>query len=225
MAARALCSVSIDLDPLDCYYGIHGLGAPPEQLAEVVLRRGLPRFLEVFARRGMAATFFVVGRDLDAEAGRLIVREAARAGHELGNHSYSHFYDLHERTREEMGVEVDRAHALIAEVGGAPPVGFRAPGYNLSPALLDAVIARGYRYDSSVLPAPPYMGAKALVMAGMRLVGRTSGSALADPRLSLAPTTPYRPDARRPWRRGQASLSTTVARCTPSASCSAGWSA
>ena len=53
-----VCSVSVDLDPLHCYYGIHGLGEPPAALADVVLHRALPRFAEMFAKRGISATFW-----------------------------------------------------------------------------------------------------------------------------------------------------------------------
>lgn len=207
-----VCSVSVDLDPLGCYYGIHGLGAPPEPLRDVVLRRGLPRFLELFARHGLRGTFFIVGEDLHRDgrshspAGRELVRRAAAEGHELGNHSYGHRYDLGRLSPSVVDAELGRAHDLIVEVAGVPPVGFRAPGYNLSSQMLRAAVARGYRYDSSVLPAPLYYGAKAAVMGALRLRRQRSGSSLGDPRLLTAPRRPYRPDLRVPWRRGQASL-------------------
>ena len=49
---RRPCSVSIDLDPIRCYYGIHGLGAPPAELDDLVMDRCLPRFLDLFAGTG-----------------------------------------------------------------------------------------------------------------------------------------------------------------------------
>ena len=71
---NTIASVSVDLDALDCYWRIHALpGRPPEESRHVILRRCLPRFGELFARAGIKATFFVVGRDqLDqARAGRI----------------------------------------------------------------------------------------------------------------------------------------------------------
>ena len=106
----------------------------------------------------------------------------------------------------EVAAEIDRAGTLLAEVAGTAPVGFRSPGYNLSPTVIAELIARGYRYDSSILPAPLYYAAKAAVMGSMRLTGRASRSTLGDPRFLFAPTTPYRPDARAPWRRGNAPI-------------------
>ena len=202
-----VCSVSIDVDPIRCYYDIHGLGPAPAALRDVILRRALPRFGELFARRGLPATFFVVGQDLDGDgAGRRLYGELAAAGHELGNHSYGHPYDLARLDRRRVDEEIGRAHDLIAEVAGRPPLGFRAPGYDLSPAMVDGLMARGYRYDSSVFPAPLYWSAKAVIMAGMSLAGRRSGAVMSNPRALAAPLLPYRPDAAAPWRRGQAPL-------------------
>ena len=62
---RPLCAVSIDVDSIRCYYRIHGLGEAPEQLRDVIMRRCIPRFSAIFARRGMAATFFIVAEDID----------------------------------------------------------------------------------------------------------------------------------------------------------------
>ncbi|HVV52319.1 MAG TPA: polysaccharide deacetylase, partial [Polyangia bacterium] len=62
--------------------------------------------------------------------------------------------------------------------------------------------ARGYRYDSSVFPSAPYYGAKALVMAAMRAVGRPSGGFLDNPRVLLAPSRPYRPAPTAPYQPG-----------------------
>lgn len=206
-----IASVSVDLDPIGCYYRIHALGLHPAALADVVMRRAVPRYLDVFARHGIQATFFVVGADLDghdppAMAARSLVREAAAAGHEIANHSLTHPYDLTRLGAARIGDEIGRAHELIAATTDVAPVGFRAPGYGLSADVLEALARRGYLYDSSVFPAPAYYAAKAAVMTGLRLVGRKSGAVLGDPRGLLAPAEPYRPDAQAPWRRGQASV-------------------
>jgi hypothetical protein len=201
-----VCSLSVDLDPLTCYYGIHGLGEPPAKLADVILRRALPRFAELCERRRIHATFFVVGSDVERDpSGRAQLRDLARAGHELGNHSHTHPYELARLGRARVEEEIGRAHDVIAGVAGAPPVGFRAPGYDLSQTIADVLMARGYRYDSSVFPSWPYYFAKAGVMAAMALVGRRSRSVLGDPRMLLAPPEPYRP-GRSPFARGQSTL-------------------
>jgi len=208
-----LVSISIDLDPIPCYYRIHGLGAPPPELRDVILTSCLPRFLEVLARRGLRATFFVVGQDIDpvergaaAAANRELVGAAARAGHELGNHSYSHPYELARLSNGAVADEIRRCDQLLVGLAGRPTVGFRAPGYDVSASMFAELMRLGYTYDSSIFPAPGYYALKAGVMGALLAAGRPSGAILTDPRNLLAPPEPYRPSATAPWRRGQASL-------------------
>lgn len=213
------CAVSIDVDSITCYYRIHGLGPAPEALAHCIIERCVPRFAEIFERRGILATFFLVGRDLDVDAmGKgadracALVRDLWRAGHELGNHSYSHPYDLARMSSAEIGMEIGRAHEILEEVSGGEHVirGFRAPGYDVSPAILEHLMRLGYGYDSSIFPAPGYYLAKAAVMGVLALAGRRSGAVLINPRALVAPTVPYRPSVDAPWRRGRASPASIV---------------
>ena len=209
------CSVSVDLDPLSCYYGIHGLGAPPRELAHVVLRRALPRFAELFARRRIHGTFFIVGSDVAADvAGGKQLAQLARDGHELGNHSHTHPYELARLDRARIEEEIVQAHKIIGAIAQKAPVGFRAPGYDVSERVLDVLMAEGYRYDSSIFPSWPYYMAKAGVMAMMSLVGRRSRSVLGDPRALLAPTQPYRP-GKSPFSRGQSTIVELPVATTP----------
>ncbi len=198
-------AVSVDLDGIACYHRIHGLGEPPPSVRHAVLRRCLPRFAELFARYGVKATFFVVGSDLDDDPeGRALLADLARAGHELGNHTHTHPYDFTRLPRPPMAEEIDRAHEAIAGVAGRPPVGFRAPGYAINRQVLELLHERGYAYDSSVFPSPPYYVAKALVMGAMRLLGRRSASVIDDPRALLAPRVPYRVAPEQPYRAADA---------------------
>lgn len=205
------CAISIDVDPIPCYYRIHGLGPVPARLRHVIVERALPRFLEIFERRRIAATFFFVAGDLDAresgpsaDAARAMVRRIAEHGHEIGNHSFTHPYELARLERPLVAYEIERAHQLLQAAADTRVVGFRAPGYDISSTMLGELARLGYRYDSSIFPAPGYYTAKAVVMAGLWAARRQSGAVLTDPRALFAPTEPYRPDLRAPWRRGRA---------------------
>jgi len=219
------CAISIDLDGIACYYRIHGLGAPPIELEHVVLERALPRAARLFAARGIHVTWFVVGRDADGElalpdrAARVVnaTRLGALAAHgdELGNHSYSHPYELARLAPAEAFAELDGCDRVLRAITGKPTRGFRAPGYDLSPAMLDCLARRGYRYDSSLFPAPGYYAAKAAVMAVLALAGRPSGAVMTNPRALGAPADPYRPAMARPWRRGQAPVVELPVAVTP----------
>ncbi len=226
---RPRCAISIDVDGLDCYYRIHALGPAPASLRDLILRRCVPRFAEILGRWGISATFFLVARDLDpgapgagqpgndVAAVRALVGEIARAGHELGNHSYSHPYELARLDDSRAGAEIELAHALLGELAGRPVRGFRAPGYDLSATMLAHLERLGYAYDSSLFPAPGYYAAKAVVMAALALVGRPSGAVLTQPRALLAPAEPYRPDPTAPWRRGRSSVVELPVAVTPRA--------
>lgn len=217
-----ICAISIDLDPIPSYYRIHGLSAPPEELRALVMRRCVPRFAEILARHDIPATFFVVAEDLDvsargaeARASRALLADLVAAGHELGNHSYSHPYNLARLSAERIAEELGRAHELVGEVAGGAPAGFRAPGYDVSAEIFDELGNLGYKYDSSVFPAPAYYAAKAAVLGAMTLLRRQSGAVLTNPRALAAPGDPYRPAPRAPWRTGQATLVELPVAVTP----------
>lgn len=222
---RRRCAISIDLDGIACYYRIHGLGAPPAELEHVILERALPRAAGLFAARGIRVTWFVVGRDADGELGApdraaraanaARLRALAERGDELGNHSYSHPYELARLSAAETSAELDGCDRVLRRITGAAPRGFRAPGYDLSPVMLDHLAGCGYRYDSSLFPAPGYYVAKAAVMAVLALARRPSGAVMTNPRALAAPPDPYRPAMTAPWRRGQAPVVELPVAVTP----------
>jgi peptidoglycan-N-acetylglucosamine deacetylase len=195
MPAIPATLISVDLDDVACYHAIHGLAPPPAEAAGLGLERWLPRFLELFARLGVRATFFVIGRDLarDLEAGGAgaeQLRRAVAAGHELGNHGFSHAYDLVRWPAARQREDLEACDALLRGLG-AEVLGFRAPGYTHDAALLQQVAALGYRYDSSSLPSPPYYAAKLAVMGAMKLRGERSSSQVRGASTFLGPRLPY----------------------------------
>ena len=170
-------SVSVDLDGLGCYAAIHGLRQELDDRAlRAVPEVALGRFCDLFAALDLRGTFFVVGKEAAIAPGAL--RAAAKAGHEMASHSHAHDYALSRRTREEIAQDLALAERAIEDASGRRPRGFRAPGYTLSNALLDAVRERGYAYDSSLLPSPPYYAAKAAAIGLYALRGRRSASIL-----------------------------------------------
>jgi peptidoglycan/xylan/chitin deacetylase (PgdA/CDA1 family) len=55
------------------------------------------RVLEVLARAGIFATFFVIGRNLAEPSARALMRDAHAAGHWIGNHTLTHSVALGDR--------------------------------------------------------------------------------------------------------------------------------
>ena len=182
---------NVDVDSLYLYYRLHDLDEA--QATNVVWERGVRRFAELFAEFGIRATFFVVGEDLERwPSARRVAQELVAEGHELGNHSWSHPYDLTRQPSEVIAKEIARAGALISELRGQPVSGFRAPGYNMTNAVFEELREQGYRYSSSIFPCPPYYLAKAAVMASMRLRRKRSAAILGHPRVMWAPRGPHR---------------------------------
>jgi peptidoglycan-N-acetylglucosamine deacetylase len=219
------CAVSVDLDGIACYYRIHGLGPSPAELEHVILERALPRAAALFAQKNLHVTWFVIGRDADANS--TLPDRAARAqnaqrlrtlferGDELANHSYSHPYDLARMPAAAIDGEIANCDRVLRDITSTGVRGFRAPGYDLAPAMLDTLARLGYRYDSSVFPAPGYYAAKAAVMTALGVLGRPSGAVMTNPRALAAPADPYRPSMTAPWRRGQAPLIELPVAVTP----------
>jgi hypothetical protein len=186
-----LANVSIDLDGIACYHAIHGLPTPRGQ--DPVYSVGLQRFLELMDELSVPATLFTVGRDVALSDAADVLHTAVVAGHEIANHSFSHNYRLVHCQAAEIEAEIGRAHDSIFRRLGVEPCGFRAPGYNMSEAVLDVLEARGYRYDASIFPAPLYFSLRAAAITYYQLRGQASRSLVGDPRQFLASRRPYKP--------------------------------
>ncbi|MBP0466943.1 DUF3473 domain-containing protein [Roseomonas sp. PWR1] len=111
------------------------------------------RLLALLAEAGAHGTFFVLDEVARTDPG--LVKDIARAGHEVASHGHAHRHLAEEgpaRFRAGMVVARDR----LGQLTGAAPVGFRAPYFSLTPAAAWApeVLAElGFAYSSSVLPA------------------------------------------------------------------------
>jgi peptidoglycan-N-acetylglucosamine deacetylase len=86
--------------------------------------RWTPRILDVLAAAGVAATFFVIGRDARREPA--LLRRIAGAGHEIGNHTWSHRYPLFLSTRSARQ-EVTSGMLALGDILGELPAVFRPP--------------------------------------------------------------------------------------------------
>ena len=80
--------------------------------------------LEALAERGVVATFYLNGKDIDAnlEAAQAIIA----AGHEIGNHTWSH-RSMAFVTFDTVAQEVESTDAAIRAAGYEGPITFRPP--------------------------------------------------------------------------------------------------
>ena len=147
---RPLLSLGFDLDNLWSYMKIHGdpgweaLPSYLDPLVEVLI--------PALRKAGLKLTVFVVGQDAALPKNAAALKALADAGHEIGNHSFLHEPWFHLYGRAQIESEIARAEEAIGQATGRKTIGFRGPGYSLSPDTLRTLTARGYLYDCSTLP-------------------------------------------------------------------------
>lgn len=71
--------------------------------------------LDALAQRRMSAMFFVVGDNVRAPAGRRLMARAAREGHRIGNHSFTHGRPLGELSPAETVDEIHGTQTLLED--------------------------------------------------------------------------------------------------------------
>jgi peptidoglycan-N-acetylglucosamine deacetylase len=91
------------------------------------------RLLEVLARHNVRATFFVIGRYVQQRPD--IVREIVKAGHVIGNHTFTHPL-LTFKSAAEVRKELTDCHSAIQDTVGEPSNLFRPPFGGRRPAVL-----------------------------------------------------------------------------------------
>ncbi|MEM7137824.1 MAG: polysaccharide deacetylase family protein [Myxococcota bacterium] len=196
-----LAAISVDLDEVGCYAAIHGVDLPTGEARHAVYDRCLPRIQAWLAEEQIPATFFAIGADLARDENQAALRGLRDAGHEIGNHSFSHHYDLTRRPRQTIRSDIERCSNAIANACGRRPTGFRAPGYTINDTMFEELADLGFAYDSSVFSSPAYYAAKLAVLGWMGARGRTSQSIVGPMSVCIAPRNPYR--VGQPyWRRG-----------------------
>ncbi len=81
-------------------------------------------------------------------------------GHEVGMHGYDHVYwqdQLPTLTAAAVGAELARARATFAEIIGAPPQAFGAPGWQCTPLSFACEDAAGLTYHSDTRGTAPFI--------------------------------------------------------------------
>ncbi|MNI65840.1 Peptidoglycan-N-acetylglucosamine deacetylase [compost metagenome] len=83
----------------------------------------------------------MIGQEIDAFED--IAAEVHQAGHEIGNHTYSH-PDLTQLTLEEARAEIQQADERIRQITGKPVLSFRPPYFGVNEDILSLAAEFGY---------------------------------------------------------------------------------
>lgn len=148
---QAAALISVDVDAHVPYMWAHRDGVP-HRLGTLEIRRfgprtGLYRLLDLFARHGVKASFYVPG--LTAETNPEILPALLEGGHEIGLHGYFHEI-VSDVTDSEFTGALEASISLFEKQTGRIPVGFRSPAWEMTPHMLRELRRLGLAYDSSL---------------------------------------------------------------------------
>ena len=135
--------------------------------------RYTPQILDVLRAHHAAATFFVVGKNVERYPE--VVLRAAKEGHVIGNHSYSHTA-LTFRRAESVGEEIGQTEALVIAATGRPPTLFRPPYGFRNPMVLRTAHGLGYRVVTWSVTASDWKSIGAAAIARQVLDNLRPGS-------------------------------------------------
>jgi peptidoglycan/xylan/chitin deacetylase (PgdA/CDA1 family) len=99
------------------------------------------KLLPVLERRGVRATFFMVGSQVERDPGQ--ARAVLAAGHEIGTHSMSHLEHQHAPREEAVADMLDGAKAIERALGMEPRL-YRAPYGHFAPGAFAEAERRGW---------------------------------------------------------------------------------
>jgi peptidoglycan/xylan/chitin deacetylase (PgdA/CDA1 family) len=104
--------------------------------------RGTPAMLEILGRAGVAATFFMVGEQVQRDPG--LAREVRERGHAIALHCHRH-RNLLRLTPRQVREDILRALETIESATGVSPRIYRPPYGILNSAALSLARGRGWR--------------------------------------------------------------------------------
>lgn len=128
-----------------------------------------PRILDVLRAFDVPATFFLVGKNIKSHLP--VARDIARAGHDIGNHTFSH-PRLSLLTAQKITDEIIRTDELLRNIDGVEPRFLRPPFGLFTKRVLDIVEELGYRtVVGDVYPRDPHRPGKEKIVE--RVLART----------------------------------------------------
>jgi polysaccharide deacetylase family protein (PEP-CTERM system associated) len=112
------------------------------------------KLLDLLSEGRVRATCFFLG--WVARRFPHLVKEAQSRGHEIASHGYAHRL-VYRMSPLEFSEDVAKSKKIIEDATGRAVLGYRSSGFSVTeatPWFFDRLMAAGFRYDSSVFPAP-----------------------------------------------------------------------
>ena len=106
------------------------------------------RLLKLLRKQGVPSTWFIPGHTIESYPSS--VRTVFEAGHEIGNHGWTHRIPVN-LGKEEEEREIVRGNECIKKLTGEYAKGYRSPAWDLSPYSIELLLKHGFIYDSSLM--------------------------------------------------------------------------
>ncbi|GEM49274.1 polysaccharide deacetylase family protein [Deinococcus cellulosilyticus] len=100
-----------------------------------------PQVLEMFREVGGKATFYMIGEQMKAHPE--LTRQVFEAGHEIGNHTFTH-PALPDLSPADQRDQLVRTEKLVQQITGQPCRTFRPPYIAINEQVLDLAVSLGY---------------------------------------------------------------------------------
>ncbi len=150
--ARCAVAFTFDMDADSLLHLAHHRSADDRIAAMSALRYGpeiaIPRIVDIYARYGMKQTFFLPAWCMERYPAA--VETILKGGHEIGHHGYLH-EEPNSMDREDERAWMERSTAVIEQMTGQRPRGYRAPAYQFSRDTMDLLVEGGFAYDASLM--------------------------------------------------------------------------
>ncbi|HAF29698.1 MAG TPA: polysaccharide deacetylase [Bacteroidales bacterium] len=160
--------------------------------AQFVLKQGMPRLLDLYAKYNVKSTFFYTGHI--AELVPEVVIMAHKAGHEIGSHGYTHevnqSFDVLSFTEQKE--HLLKSKSILENIIGEEVISFRAPAARVNQDTVKALLECGFKIDSSI--------------SSQRLDMFMSFGALKKLNWLTAPRLPYFTDSNNIFKKGDSEL-------------------
>lgn len=144
---NAVVCLSFDFDATSLWIA-RGMTSPTPISRGEFATVGAERLLALLDKHDVRSTWFIPGHTLQTYPA--LCRRIADAGHEIGNHGWTHLIPA-SMSREDENAGLARANDAIKSLTGVYPRGYRSPSWDLSENSLELLLQHGFSYDSSMM--------------------------------------------------------------------------
>lgn len=121
------------------------------------VEENVDRYLEIFDRHNVKATFFVLG--FVVEQHEELIKKISRQGHEIASHGYGHQL-VYSQTPEQFREDIHKSKTLLEDAVGKRVLGYRAPSWSITEKsiwALDVLEEEGFAYNAGIFPTKNFL--------------------------------------------------------------------